>query len=333
MYYNIVNIINFLVKEIKISIINNQERTILKMSSQNKVMKPEDLKANIKNIKWGEIKTNKRGGKTVYPTINGKKVQVMLPTLLCPYGVSMMKNGEVAKDPTEEGIKFSASLSLGSTVEDKTIVDIFEAVNEATKDYAVTESKKLFGKTVNKVSIDVIFKNGIKKKDKKDDDEDKVPLYPPRMSVKIVKDYEGDDFSGIKVYNEKQEKMKLNIHNICDHMKRNTEIRTVLECAGIWVVGGNFGISWKIKNMIIYPNEDDSDEFPFDDEPIEQRALNNNFKQMMSKELTEEPEEIVEETTTSEPEDPTDPLEAPVVVESSDEEPEAPVVNRRKRRT
>jgi hypothetical protein len=84
--------------------------------------------------------------------------------------------------------------------------------------------------------------------------------YPPYMRIKIAKDYNGrinsDFFSAEK--DEHGKYIRIDIGNnpedyLTNLLQRNTEVQTAIDCAGLWVREGKFGITWKLVEMKVYP--------------------------------------------------------------------------------
>lgn len=84
--------------------------------------------------------------------------------------------------------------------------------------------------------------------------------YPPYIRIKIGKDYNGNIkssfFSSEKDENGKY--MPIDIGNnpedyLINLLQRNTEMQVSIECGGLWVRDGKFGLMWRLEDMKVYP--------------------------------------------------------------------------------
>jgi hypothetical protein len=61
----------------------------------------------------------------------------------------------------------------------------------------------------------------------------------------------------------------MSIYNHQEILPKMSECVSILECSGIWIVSGKFGISWRPAQMKVYKNETKLTNYAFIDDPAE----------------------------------------------------------------
>jgi hypothetical protein len=75
----------------------------------------------------------------------------------------------------------------------------------------------------------------------------------PSLKVKIP--YWDDVFKNVELYNEESVQVFPNDDNnsIGDYIVKGTNVATLIQCGGIWVANGKFGVTWKLFQAVVKP--------------------------------------------------------------------------------
>jgi hypothetical protein len=111
----------------------------------------------------------------------------------------------------------------------------------------------------------------------------------PSLKVKIP--YWEDVFKNVELYNEESVCVFPNDDNtpINDFIVKGTNVATIIQCGGIWVANGKFGVTWKLFQAVVKPrttlsgkchivlSEKDKEKLtvPVDDDEIVNVCVNN----------------------------------------------------------
>ena len=76
---------------------------------------------------------------------------------------------------------------------------------------------------------------------------------PPTLKVKIP--YWEGEFKNIELYNDKKELVFPNDDDIQinEFLVKGSNIATIIQCGGIWVANGKFGVTWKLFQAVVKP--------------------------------------------------------------------------------
>jgi len=75
----------------------------------------------------------------------------------------------------------------------------------------------------------------------------------PSLKVKIP--YWDDVFKNVELYNEESVQVFPNDDNnsISEYIVKGTNVATLIQCGGIWVANGKFGVTWKLFQAVVKP--------------------------------------------------------------------------------
>lgn len=244
----------------------------------NKIIKAGNL--DIKKVNFGDnIKTNKYSGKSVYVNYNNGPFRVQMPKMSLPFGVSIYK-------PEGGEEKYSLELSWNGVKPE--ILESFREFEERIIDYAEKNSKELFKKQKSREVLEELFQHYLKID--KDEEGHIIDKYAPRLKVKMYTD--GNNISLDAYDSEKIDGKYPRIHltkdNISDYLSRGSKCEAILQCSGLWVVDGKFGISWVLVQVKIYKNENKLVGYAFEDE---EQSENNENEVLLQEEVEEQEEQ------------------------------------------
>jgi hypothetical protein len=203
---------------------------------ENIIRNPESL--NVESFEFTKPKTNQSGGQSVFVNINGNKVRFQTPVLRMPFGVNDTNN--------RKSIDFSIS--------DQNFEEFVKSVDNAIVQSAVNNSAVWFKRQLTEGVVSELYKKSMKPSEK----------YPPLMRMKLPT--VDNEFTG-EIYDSNKNELSMK------SLQKGSRVQLIAEIAGIYFVAKEFGISWKIVQIKVMPQNrltgfafiDDSNE---DVEPI-----------------------------------------------------------------
>tara|TARA_B100001758_G_C18219329_1_gene509375 strand:+ start:25 stop:837 length:813 start_codon:yes stop_codon:yes gene_type:complete len=201
-------------------------------------MKANEIEVN--DIKFQDPKTLDNGGKMVFISYNGAPLRIQTPKMSLPWSMNIDEyEGSAPKHYINLTLK-----DLENNPEIGELKKFLEDFDEHLIDAAIDPShsmswfkKKKMEKEVAKA---LYTSQLLYSKDKETGDID--TKWPPRMKAKLPRkneEYMCDLYDSKKKLIDKAEYK--------DYLTRGTEVKLILENAGIWLSGKGFGSSWKIK--------------------------------------------------------------------------------------
>ena len=184
---------------------------------------------NMSDIQFSEPKTNSLGGQSVYVSYNGNKIITQIPKTKCPFGLN-------SQSFDNSPVKYTLDVSLGKG--EGKIAGWRQFVYDLDKhiiDTAVEKSETWFKKKKSAGVIEELYKP-IVVESKKD--------YPATMKLKLP--FYNNEFQTI-VFDSKRNKVEPSL------IEKGCEVTLIAELAGMWFVGKQFGVSWKIIQAKVYP--------------------------------------------------------------------------------
>jgi hypothetical protein len=212
------------------------------MSSQIVLNASENF-ANV--ISYTKPKLNNAGGKSVGIIIASEKcgLKLELPKMMS-WGLSDYEGNQ----------KYDLSLQFPSpeymTPELQTVLDNFVAFEAKIKADALTNSKEWFGKVYTSPDVvDALWSPTLKyTKDKATGDADKTKSPSLRVKVGFY-----DEKWKVNIFNEKLNLIfpdEMTSETPLTILKKGVKIETIVQCGGIWLANGKFGVTWKMVQCI-----------------------------------------------------------------------------------
>ena len=214
---------------------------------------------NLKNVTFSDVKTNKRGGKTVYlkyknPMSNKEHpIYLQTPKMYCPFGASAFKSEEKSNDAP----RYSLNLSFRGEKENPTIKELSIKLQQVD-DYTVKnvlrdkEWLEILGlhkkKDLTPEMVEMVHTSLVRESTKDDS------IYPPNLNIKLPVKFGTEQFM-TEIFNKKKEKVEITYENIGTVIPGRGEVRGLLHIASIWFVGGKFGITVRASQLVVYPSE------------------------------------------------------------------------------
>jgi len=198
-------------------------------------------------LEFSEPYNGRYGGQSLSIKYMGEKISIQTPKCGLPYGINSFDAGN--------STKYSADLVLDKDSEKiRDFLKFLKEFDKAIKSKAQEMSIKWFGRELDPEVIGSIHKNSLRKNGSV-------------MRCKIVTDTKSNPLCTI--FDEKK-----NIMNISNIVK--SDCQCVLELTGIYFIAKEFGCTWKVMQMMVFPTKTlngyafiDSDEEEEEAEPVE----------------------------------------------------------------
>lgn len=205
-----------------------------------KIYNVNDIDLN--EIVFSQPKANVMGGQSVYLSMpNDDKIIVQTPKVQLPYGISTFNN------------RHSVNFVFGSaTPTTKRFVDFLQKFDDLSVSRACVESSNWFGKKIDKTIIKDLYNSQLKHT--KDGD---------GMRAKLImknNEFVGDVFD----FN----KQPITIQAV----QPGSTVQAIIECVGMYFINKEFGITWKVVQLKLQPNNKITGYSFVDDEPEHDEA-------------------------------------------------------------
>lgn len=184
-------------------------------------------------------------------TPNGKVIY-QTPKMTVPFGIvkSQMKEDDEPKYYLE--LSFNATTDRLEGLHQKTRA-LFASIDDKLVDVAVERSAEWFKKKKDRgVIIDEKYKSSLRYST----DEEGNPKYefPDRLNFKIL--VHDDGKPAVEVYNTQRERLTVNsIDELMKLITPKSRVKAIVQAACVWITATGCGISWRVLQIKVYPNE------------------------------------------------------------------------------
>lgn len=196
-----------------------------------KVYNIEDVK--LSELVYSQPRQNVMGGQTVsvtMPTVDPKAQSIVIQTPKCglPFGLNVFK--------TPQGDRYSIDLSLsGDTVAMSRFRDFARSFDSANVNRAALENQNWFGKRVSRDVVSEIYKPQLRKNGD----------YPPMFRAKLPTGKNGE-FLG-DIFDQDKNPIRL------ESISKGCTVQAILQCVGMYFVAKEFGMTWKVVQLKVFP--------------------------------------------------------------------------------
>lgn len=195
--------------------------------------------ANITEINFKELKFSdmKRGFLNVF--YNKKNLSIMLPKLRIPFGASVNDYGQVVCD-----------FSLDKQLE---VIEEFKKFDYQILQDAYNNRGSWFGDSnLSLEDLTEMYIPTLK--------QSRNLMYSPNIRVKLDKNRDSEIntkfYSSVKNDQGDYPSLEANTDSdVTSLLKKNTHCRIVMDCVGLWYKGDKFGITWKMFQVKVFPDE------------------------------------------------------------------------------
>tara|TARA_B110000977_G_scaffold178745_1_gene236677 strand:- start:1980 stop:2630 length:651 start_codon:yes stop_codon:yes gene_type:complete len=193
-----------------------------------KILKLDDLDST--NFVYSEPKINAMGGQSVYIGANSENDKIVIQTPKCalPFGLNSFQ-------PNNGDVKYSLDFSLrGNHAIMQNFTGFLQKFDDRNTEVAVEKSKEWFKKQLDQSVIDEIYRNTLKTQ------KNYAPIIKVKVPTKQGK-FLGDIFD--------QNKNKVDLESI----QKGSTVQAIIECVGMYFIAKEFGITWKVVQLKVYP--------------------------------------------------------------------------------
>ena len=290
---------------------------------------------DISAVDFSVPKSLDNGAKLVYVNYDNGRFSVQTPWMTMPWKMGVYTDGDYPK--------YSVDLSFKGMDENPDLQgfhDKFKALEEKLIQGGINNSVPWFKKP--KISRDGVVEkfNPIIKDSRDKETGEPDGKWPPTMKLKVprrdgtweCKVVNKDDRSEYKINDVE------NPDNLEDVFIKNTKVRAIIQCVGIWIASGNYMRQWKLQRAEVeVPTTYSNDDF-IDDSDVED-GVEHNFVEDSDDDSggadntkVEEPDADASEHEADSTEPDVDATE-PEVVSAEPEKTKKKVVVRRKKKT
>ena len=206
-----------------------------------------------RDIAYTKVKVNPNGRKSVGILNKTAKSGLLIQTPL-------MKTWGVNEYPDEKGGASSYDFVLQYPIDELNNPDCVEflknmqALEQKIKDDAIENCKEWLNKSkASPDAIDALWSPMLKYPKDKDTGE---PDYSRKPTLKIKIPYWEDSFN-VELYDEKEQSIFPNDNGITisELITKGSHIATLIQCGGIWIANGKFGVTWRLVQAVVKPRE------------------------------------------------------------------------------
>ena len=202
---------------------------------------------------YTKAKVNANGRKSVGILNNSNKKSLYISTpLMLTWGVNVYKD-----EKTGEVQSYDMALQFPNneynSEECSAFLKNMQEFEEKVKADAIANSKDWLNKQkLVPEAIEALWSPMLKyPKDKETGDSDY--SRPPTLKVKIP--FWESEFKGVELYNDERVQVfpAEEDTNISDFIVKGSNVATIIQCGGIWVANGKFGVTWKLFQAVVKP--------------------------------------------------------------------------------
>ena len=190
-----------------------------------KVLKFDEI--SIEDIVYHPPKSNAMGGQSVSLSYNDEKLIFQIPKCKLPFGL-----GEYV--PPGGQVKHSLDLALSGKSEQ--FATFLQKLDAHHKTMAVKHSPNWFKKRLTEDIVSELYRPQLRKNG------DYVPNFKVKFPTK-------DGVPLCDVFDKSREEANLDI------ITKGCEVQTIVECVGIYFVAREFGVTWKVLQLRVFPTE------------------------------------------------------------------------------
>lgn len=242
----------------------------------NMVLLPKDV--DVTHIEYGPVRNMESGSRSINinyrssPT-HSHPLVIQTPRMECPFGFSSWSNkGDNGGAQVPE--KFSLDVSFrGREARDalRTFEDMLRSFDSRLIDDCFANGEGLAWlkkKMPSKEVVVALYRPSCK--DSKDPER-----YAPTFKMSLPC---RDGKFGFSTFNSRREPINLMDVINSDQRGKGCSVQAIVQCGGVWLAGTNFGVSWKVKQLMITEapslnvfafkttEEDDDEDFTVEDE-------------------------------------------------------------------
>lgn len=195
-------------------------------------------------------KLNANNGKSIgiLNKHNMKSLYVSTPLMLT-WGVNEWSDDKTGKKSFDLALQFPSE----ENSECSAFLKNMQELEMRIKSDVITNCKEWLSKPkMSSDAVDALWSPMLKyPKDKASDEFD----YSRAPTLKVKIQYWENTFKNVELYNESGTLVFPNDDNsaISDFIVKGSSVATIIQCGGIWVANGKFGVTWKLFQAVVKP--------------------------------------------------------------------------------
>lgn len=211
---------------------------------------------DISKVALGDIRTNKKGGKTVPIRYNGQNLQIRVPKTVYPMGVNIKEkdgNTSYTLSLTLKGCDpYGKERATSEVGEFGQLYNFVNDIQELALNTAAAKTTQWFGKKMDKSVLQALMKQAISPSvEKVNGVWEPSGKYPPSLRMKVPV-YDGE--VSMDVVDQYGKHVEVSVDNIADKIPKFSEISLTV-APSIYVSGQGFGITWRIMYARVCPRQ------------------------------------------------------------------------------
>ena len=333
----VVMLINY--QHLDLQIIETLKQTQINLSKPNKlnmslyVQKPKNV--DVSKVTFSEPNVNKYGGKSLwvnYKSNEGRseKFTVQTGKMYLSFGINLYQNDDGSQDVSmnlsfrgcrEEGTKMHQTFMMFHNLDERMI-------KESIKNSLAWHTKKKMSEEATRA----IYSPQIKVSMDKETGEPSTK-YDPTLRVKVP--WRSGPCPTNMFFNGRTREQIIfeNVEDLQDMIHKGSEVQVLVQCSSVWFASGKFGLSWRIKQCLIFPVEKTSGFAFMPDSDDEEEYEQTNYG--TTEEIVEKKPECLLDGDGDESDDDEDPFANHVddTEESEEEPPQVVSKSKKKRKT
>ena len=206
-----------------------------------------------KDFVYTKAKVNANGRKSIGILNNRDKKSLYLSTpLMLTWGVNEYTNENGGSNSYDLALQFPNDEY--NSPECVAFLKNMQALEQKLKDDAVVNSKDWLNKSkLVPEAVDALWSPMLKYPKDKESGE---PDYSRAPTLKVKIPFWEGVFKNVELYNEDQTQLYPSDDesvSISDLITKGSNIATIIQCGGIWVANGKFGVTWKLFQAVVKP--------------------------------------------------------------------------------
>lgn len=283
-----------------LSLFKDKAKYIIKSNMTSFIM-PSEL--DFTKVTYGEPRDiGTAGGRMIYINYENGPITVQFPEMIVPYS---MKDYEGNKN-------YTINLSFKDKESRESLSTLYNKINEFDEKMINDGMEKgltwLRKKVGSRVVAETLYTKMISHAKDKNTGEI-TDRYPPTIKLKVP--YKDGKFE-CETYNAKKELIDLSTVET-----KGARVTVIAQCLGIWVAGGKYGVSWKVKLMKIVPPvsikgyifKEDPDQIKDNDLEEEEDEVDEDLAHEVAGKMNVKTEDDIVESSDEDEEDEDDEIE------------------------
>mgnify|MGYP006116330009 CR=1 FL=1 len=197
---------------------------------------------NVADVKVGILKSLSNGGKMAFLNHKEKQFVIQTPEMYGPFGMNSYTNDDT-------GItKYSLDLSFRNLEDRDSLQSLMKFLNDLDDlvvQTAFDNSQLWFKKKYSsKEVVEALYTSCVKYPKDKETGE-VIDKYPPTFKINLP---HRDGKFKLEAYDK-----KANVLDLSKITTKGAKFVSLLQCGGVWVAGGKFGLTWRVVQIQVTP--------------------------------------------------------------------------------